>query len=152
MANSNKKIIDTLNHLIAIAEDGREGYKNAADDVKDTTMKHIFKKYVTQRTQFITQLQNQVQNLGGSPEHNGGPLGVLHRTWMDMKAVFTSGDKNAIIKACITGELTAVKIYQEAINNEIIDGNLRAILAEQLAGIDHAMREIKLQIVELAKA
>ncbi len=81
MENSNQQIIDMLNHLITIAEDGKEGYKHAAADVKDSTMKNIFEKYSHQREGYIFQLQQQVGKLSSSAAHNGGPLGALHRTW-----------------------------------------------------------------------
>ena len=146
MENSNEKTIDILNHLIAIAEDGKDGYKNAASDVKDAVVKDIFEKYSHQRSNYIVRLQEQVTRLGGIAEQSGGPLGALHRTWMDMKSVFTSGDTNAIIKACITGEEAAVKNYKDALKNESITGYVKLVLEEQLYGIEAAINEIKLKI------
>lgn len=147
METSTKKITDTLNHLIAIAEDGKEGYKNAAKDVEDLSVKTVFEKYSNQRAMYIMRLQEQVNKLGASASDSGGPLGALHRTWMDMKSIFTSGDRNAIINACVTGEEAAVKNYQEALKDEPINGDLKVMLTEQLAGIEHAIIEIKSKLI-----
>jgi uncharacterized protein (TIGR02284 family) len=139
----NQKTIDTLNHLIAIAKDGKEGYKNAAKDVKDSTMKNIFEKYAAQRDKYTNELQQEVERLGGDARENGGPLGALHRTWMDMKSVFASGDRDAIIKACITGEESAIKNYDDALKNESITGSTRFLLEQQRSGVTEALNEIK---------
>jgi hypothetical protein len=36
--NINKRLVKTLNHLISIANDGKTGYKTAAEDVEDITL------------------------------------------------------------------------------------------------------------------
>ncbi len=148
METSTEQTIDTLNHLIAIAEDGKEGYKNAAADVKDLFVKNLFEKYSNQRSSYIMRLQEEVKKLGGDAENSGGPLGALHRTWMDMKSIVTSGDTNAIIKACITGEEAAVKNYREALKDESMTGFVKLMLEEQLYGIEQAISEIRLKITE----
>ena len=39
---------------------------------------------------FIVELQNQINKLGKSTDTSGGgPLGALHRTWIDIKSAFT---------------------------------------------------------------
>lgn len=48
MENNDKKVIDTLNHLISVASDGKSGYKTAAEDVEDVTLKHLFMQYSAQ--------------------------------------------------------------------------------------------------------
>ncbi|MDZ4758944.1 MAG: PA2169 family four-helix-bundle protein [Bacteroidota bacterium] len=146
MENPNQKIIDKLNHFIAIAEDGKIGYENAAKDVKDNQMKAIFEKYSKQRSGYIEELQKQVHHLGSAAEDSGGPVGLLHRVLMDIKSVLTSGDKNAIINACITGEEAAVKHYTDTLEETLFPDNIRAMIQKQLSGIHQALSEIKSNI------
>jgi uncharacterized protein (TIGR02284 family) len=143
MANVNEKAIDRLNHLISIANDGKYGYENAAEDVKDETLKQMFRQYSGERAQYAEELKREVAAFGESPDKDGGPLGALHRTWMDIKAAVTSGDREAILKTCITGEEAAVKAYTEALEDENISGNIRGIISEQLSGVQVALNSIR---------
>lgn len=143
MSNINEKAIEKLNHLIAIANDGTYGYENAAEDVNDTTLKQMFRQYSIERSQYAEDLKREVSVLGGSPDKGGGPLGALHRTWMDIKSTITSGDREALLKTCITGEEAAVNAYTEALNEEAITGNLKHLISQQLSGIQFALNSIR---------
>ena len=109
--DSTKKIIGKLNHLLSIANDGKQGYENAAKDIKDVSLQQMFRQYSLERSRYAAELTDEINNLGGSADQSGGPLGALHRVWMDIKAAVTSGDRDAILNACITGEEAAVKSY-----------------------------------------
>ena len=143
MSDRNEKAIEKLNHLIAIANDGKYGYENAAEDVSDVTLKQMFRQYSLERAGYAEDLKKEVRKLGGSPDNGGGPLGALHRTWMDIKSTLTSGDREAILQTCITGEEAAVKAYTEAVNDEEITGNTRQLVSRQLSGIQFALNSIR---------
>ncbi|UPT67360.1 MAG: PA2169 family four-helix-bundle protein [Sphingobacteriales bacterium JAD_PAG50586_3] len=143
MENQGQDLSGKISHLIAVAEDGKHGYENAAKDVKDEYLKSTFLRLSGERDGYITELQDQLRNLGGpEPTGKGGPVGALHRTWIDIKAALTAGDKDAIIKACVTGEEYALKEYQMVID-EIKSGNdLKQLLVKQHAGIQTALSSI----------
>ncbi|HUS00440.1 MAG TPA: PA2169 family four-helix-bundle protein [Chitinophagaceae bacterium] len=143
MSNVNEKAIDRLNHLIAIANDGKYGYENAAEDVKDVTLKQMFRQYSSERATYAEDLKKEVATLGGSPDKGGGPLGALHRTWMDIKSTITSGDREAILRTCITGEEAAVKAYTESLEDENITGHTKQLISQQLSGVQFALNSIR---------
>lgn len=143
MSDTNDKLRGTLNHLISIANDGKYGYENAAEDVKDVTLKQMFQQYSSERAMYAEDLKREVASLGDSPDEGGGPLGALHRTWMDIKSAVTSGNREAILKTCITGEEAAVKAYTEALNDENITDNLKQMVSEQLSGVQAALNSIR---------
>lgn len=148
MENVSQKIISKLNHLISISEDGRYGYETAAADIKDNNMKGHLKQFAKERAWYSTQLKQQVNALGGTPETDGGPLGALHRTWIDLKAALTSDNPEAIINACITGDESAVKHYKAALAEEYIRNaeSVRNILNEQLLGLENALSILRSQV------
>ncbi|HSN50617.1 MAG TPA: PA2169 family four-helix-bundle protein, partial [Bacteroidales bacterium] len=131
---------------ISMAYDGKRGFADAADAVKDMAMKNSFEHFSDERENYSIQLQQQVIRLGGEAQDNGGPLGALHRKWIEMKAIFTSGDKDAIINACIAGEEAAIKGFREALESTYITGNIREVIREQLRGIENALTRIKAHI------
>lgn len=143
MSDSNDKAIERLNHLVAIANDGKYGYENAAEDVMDITLKEMFRQYSLERARYADDLKKEVGKLGGSPDSGGGPLGALHRTWMDIKSTITAGDREGILKTCITGEEAAVKAYTEALEEAYITGNTKQLISQQLSGIQFALNSIR---------
>lgn len=150
MENNNEKVIHSLNHLIAIANDGKYGYKTASEDVEDVTLKQLFMQYSEERDAYSKELKSRVASLGNSSDAEGGPLGALHRTWIDLKSTLTSGNREAILKACITGEEAAVKEYKEALENDYFDSNIRQIITTQISGIEAALNSIR-SLVAISK-
>ena len=47
-----KEIISTINSLIETLKDGQEGFRQAAEAVKDSELKSLFSEYSLQRSQF----------------------------------------------------------------------------------------------------
>lgn len=145
MENYNEKAIDLLNGLVAIAEDGKEGYENAAKDVEDSAIKSTFLTFAHERAGYASELRQMVRELNGDAETDGGgPLGAMHRVWMDLKSVFTGGDKESIINACITGEESAITEYKAALTDSNLLQDHKTVIAQQLGGIEQALAKIKL--------
>ena len=147
MENSNKYTIDKLNNLIDMSEDGKEGYENAAENVKDEAMKSSFLLFANERASNTMQLRQIVQQLNGSPEDKGGDsAGTLHRVWMDLKSIFTSGDTDAIINACITGEEAAIKEYKSVLDDVEVSQSCKPLVGRQLSDIEQALASIKSKV------
>jgi len=139
-----KEAVSTFEGLISILEDGKLGYTNAAEHVDSPAIKTDFLEYARQRALFIVELQDEINRLGKSTDTSGGgPLGAIHRAWIDIKSSFTSGDTEAIINACITGEEAAIEKYKSALEKEELDSNQIAIVSKQLNSIQNTLTLIK---------
>lgn len=138
-----KKNISTLNGLISILEDGRVGYTNAAENCEDANLKTEFLGIARERALMIVQLQDEVNQLGKSTDATDGPLGAIHRAWIDFKSMVTGHDNDAIIEACLTGEAAAQDRFKEALKDSALTPTLYAIVAAQLMSIEKAMARIK---------
>ena len=144
MENNNQNINEKLNRLIDIAENGKEGYENAAKDIKDNAVKKSFLLFAGERSTYASQLRETVHQLNGEAEDDGGDAkGSMHRAWMDVKAIFTSGDTEAIINACITGEEAAVKEYESVLDDSTFPENRKPLIRKQLNGIEQALNTIR---------
>ena len=140
-----KEIVSTLEGLISILEDGKLGYTNAAEHVEDAMIKSNFTNYARERASFITELQDEINRLGKSTDTaGGGPLGALHRAWIDIKATFTSNDTESIINACITGEEAAIEKYEMALEQEELSPNQIELIRKQLGSIKAVLMKLKL--------
>ncbi|WPO80828.1 PA2169 family four-helix-bundle protein [Flavobacterium sp. KACC 22761] len=138
--------VKTLEGLISILEDGKLGYTNAAEHVENLAMKADFLDYARERALFIVELQDEINKLGKSTDTSGGgPLGVLHRTWIDIKSAFTGGDTEAIINACITGEEAAIEKYKMALEENHFEHSQVYIVSKQLNSIQNTLSQIKMK-------
>lgn len=140
---SNEKLIDSLNHLVAICNDGKYGYETAAEDAESSELKSMFMGYSAQRAAYATELKQYIRSAGGDPDKGGGPLGALHRAWIDVKSALTSKDNKAVLGACITGEKAATEAYDDVINDSnYLPDNVRETLRAQRSGIQEALNRV----------
>jgi uncharacterized protein (TIGR02284 family) len=138
---SNQKTI--IDDLIETLKDGQEVFKEASEGVKDPQLKSVFNEYSRQRSRFAAELQGQAQSLGESePEASSSAAGALHRAWMNLKSVVTSGDDHAILAECERGEDSAVEEYQNAIANGL-SAPVREVVSQQYAEIKKAHDHIR---------
>ena len=137
MAIDNDEVISTLNNLVETCKDGQNGFRTAAEGVKDTKLTTLFNTYSQQRGQFAAELQNEVRRLGGEPGETGSTAAVLHRGWINIKSAVTGEDEGAIISECERGEDSAVKAYEEALKNNL-QGDVKMLLERQFSQVKEA--------------
>src|SRR6266513_2627444 len=129
------KIIDDL---IETLKDGQEGFKQAAEGVKDPQLKSLFDEYSRQRANVAMELQGEARSMGESePETSGSAAGALHRGWINLKSALTRGDDHAILAECERGEDSAVEEFQKALNNGL-SAPVQEIVSRQYVQIKEA--------------
>ncbi len=142
MAIENDDVISTLNNLIETCKDGQNGFRTAAEEVKNPELVSLFNSYSQQRAGFAAELQNEVRILGEDPEQTGSTAAALHRGWMDIKSTVTGGDEGAIIFECERGEDSAVKAYEDALKSTL-PGNIRTTVEAQFTKVKEAHDRIR---------
>ncbi|MBC8054144.1 MAG: PA2169 family four-helix-bundle protein [Sphingobacteriaceae bacterium] len=140
----NEDLIDGLKHLLHIANDGKEGYKTAAEDADSAELKALFTTYSIQRSEFEMELKSLLRQLGAdSDNESGGPLGAIHRVWMDIKTAVTGNDNHAILDACITGEKAAVEAYDKVLTDTNLSQEMRKTLSSQRSDISECLKNVQ---------
>ena len=138
-----KEAISTINGLIETLKDGEKGFKEASEAVNDPQLKSLFQQYSQQRHRFASELQGQAQTLGESkPEKSSSTAGALHRAWINLKSAVTSGDDKAILSEVERGEDSAVREFQDAMNDGLT-GHVREIVSRQFTEIKSAHDRVK---------
>lgn len=137
-----KEIVSTINDLIETLKDGQEGFKQAAEAVKDTRLKSLFSEYSQQRSRFAAELQTAVRSLGEDPEKTSSTAGAMHRAWINLKSAITRGDDAAILAECERGEDSAVSEFKKAMDE---DGTspVRDIIVRQYGEVKSAHDRIR---------
>jgi uncharacterized protein (TIGR02284 family) len=133
------KAVSTLNTLIETCKDGKEGFRTAAEAVKNPQVKTMFAR---EREEFATELQQQVRALGGEPEQSSSMAGAMHRGWMNIKSAVTGKDEKAVIAEAERGEDVAVKQYQNALS-EGLPSTVRPVVEQQFSRVKAAHDRVR---------
>lgn len=144
-----KEIIADLKGLVTIVNDGKEGYKEAAEKVKSMELKAMFMEFSMERSAYEDDLKAHILQHGGeSTNDEGGVLGALHRTWIDIKEALSSNEDAAILNTVITGEKAAVAKYDEVLEDYETHEDHYALLMKQREGIDNSLNKIEELLIQ----
>lgn len=142
MALDNDEVIATLNNLVETCKDGQNGFRTAAEGIKNSELTTLFNTYSQQRAQFAAELQSEVRRLGGEPEETGSTAAVVHRGWINIKSAVTGEDEAAVISECERGEDSAVEAYEEALETDL-PNDVKVIVSRQFSQVKEAHDRIR---------
>lgn len=144
MDSETKGTIKVLSRLLRLNRNSEEGFRVAAESVKNRGLKTLLKAYAQQRAQFATELQAEVTRLGGSASASGSLLGVFHRGWIIIKAALTIGPQNTenvVLAEAHRGENYAVRQYRRALGKELLPA-VREMVDRQYETIQQASSRV----------
>ena len=137
-----REVISTLNSLIETCRDGEQGFREAAENLRDPSVKTLFSGFATERARFAEELKDQVQRLGGKPEEGGTTAGAAHRGWMNVKGAVTGHDDKSIIAEAERGEDVAVERYREALR-EPLPAAVESVVSRQFEHVREAHDRVR---------
>jgi len=143
MATTTKTVANLLNSLIETCKDGQEGFRSAAEDVKNAPLKSLFSELSIERGRFATELQRLVGTLGEEAESSGSVSGSLHRGWIDLKSALSSGDEHSILAECERGEDSAVAEYRESLEHDELPEAVREVVRRQYLAVLEAHDRVR---------
>ena len=131
---TNEKLIEVLNDLIEINNDRVRGYEKAMEETKDldADLRKTFSDMAIDSSHYVAALSQHVIALGGEPATDSTTRGKIYRAWMDVKAVFTGHDRQAILENCEFGEDAAQRAYTEALATDTpMEPPVRQMITQQ---------------------
>ena len=135
--------VDALNHLIQTNRDSEEGYRTAAEALREDSSLHtLLHRYSQQRARFAGDLEQEVRTYGGEPAEEGTMAGSLRRGWMDLKSAVTGGSPRAILAECDRSEQAALEDYEEALQDDLPE-YLKETLRQQHDEILEALQHLR---------
>lgn len=149
LTEDKKDAIGALKGLVEICKDGQEGYKTAAENIKEPEYKTIFENYAQQRGMFSAELQAEIRRLGSDEDSKNmagmwkDMEGAAHRAWINIKSAISSGDSKAILNECETGEDAAVRAYQDVLDDKNIPVEVSSLIRNQYAAVKEAHDRIR---------
>jgi uncharacterized protein (TIGR02284 family) len=142
MAHGREALIEALGDLAATCRDAEEGYNKAAKGVHDDSLRSLFDKLSTERSQFARELDEQSSRLGGKPGQTGHGGGVLRRGWVDLEQRIRPKDDSEIVENCLAGEEGSLPHYEHALALPF-DEEVRGLLRRQEELIRASLDQIR---------
>jgi uncharacterized protein (TIGR02284 family) len=135
-------VVSTLNDLIETCKDGEEGFRTCAEDISGAEMKSYFRDRASRCATSAAELQDLVEQYGGKPETTASVSGALHRRWVDIKALVTGKDDEAILNECERGEDVAKASYEKALAKDL-PADVRSVVERQFQGVNTNHDQVK---------
>jgi len=120
MQSNSEGLLEVLNDLVRINNDRIAGYERAISESKDldVDLKTIFQGMIRESEQYRGELVSEIQTSGGDVATDTTLSGKVYRAWMDLKATFTGGSRQAILENCEFGEDAWRRAYEAALASD----------------------------------
>ena len=141
-----KACIDALNDLVQINNDRIEGYRKAQEELKDGSdgdLKSLFSDMIKESSDYKSELSQMIGSYGGQTTQTSTVSGKIYQAWMDLKALFTGGDRKAVLSNCEAGEDAAQRAYQMALDDEDVMAETKTLIARQKAALRQSHDRIR---------
>ena len=143
MSTYTEEVGEKLNDLLEKTYDAEKGFKKAAENTDHSALKSYFQHKAQQRYDFGHELKTEIKSFGQKVEKGDSLTGKAHRAWMDIKALFSSDDAEAMLEEAIRGEKAAIDEYMDVLEDTSLPSSTSSILRSQKLAIENGLSKIK---------
>jgi len=144
MSTYTEEVGEKLNELLEKTYDAEKGFKKAAENTENTSLKSYFESKAKQRYDFGHELKTEIKSFGQEIDKGDSVAGKAHRAWMDVKALFSSDDAEAMLEEAIRGEKASIDEYDDVLEDTSLPSSTAAILRNQKNAIENGLSNIKM--------
>ncbi|HEY8538536.1 MAG TPA: PA2169 family four-helix-bundle protein [Steroidobacteraceae bacterium] len=126
--------IKVLNSLIETTLDSADGYSQAAERSSSTSYRNLFQQWSAERQQIVSDLQDQVKALGGTPDTDGSTLAAGHRMFLKLRDRVTEGDASVIAEVERGEDFIKAK-YETALEDDELSAASRNVVLHAYTSI-----------------
>ncbi len=106
--------LSTLQNLIQMNIDARDGFNEAAQNVDNLTIESLFRELAAQRSEQASELGSLVALNRTAPQSRGSMAAAAHRAWMDLRSAMGGGTA-AMLAEAERGENMLKSGYESAL-------------------------------------
>jgi uncharacterized protein (TIGR02284 family) len=114
---NNDHDVDILNGLITTTIDSAHGFEHSAEHADAGRFRDLFQGFARERREVVTDLQQAVTAMGGTPNDDGSLKADLHRRWIDLRDAISGGGDKEIIEEVERGEDYLKAKYEAALRD-----------------------------------
>jgi uncharacterized protein (TIGR02284 family) len=114
-------VIFRLRKLVEINLERNKEYLMAFEETTDSKLKTVFESYLRQSLDFMNSLGAWIKSYGGEYQSVAPEQIVVSkvrkkgRPWINLKAIFSSHDRDDILNSCEYTESIAISIYEKVL-------------------------------------
>ena len=143
MATYTEQVGNKLNNLLEKTYDAEKGFKKAAENVENNSLKSYFNQKAQERYEFGHELKGEIKSFNQDVDKGGSLVGDAHRDWMDVKKIFSSDNEESMLEEAIRGEKSSVEEYNEVLNECSLPLSTKNVLEKQKKTIENGIYNIK---------
>ena len=128
MATYTEQVGNKLNNLLEKTYDAEKGFKKAAENVENNSLKSYFNQKAQERYEFGHELKGEIKSFNQDVDKGGSLVGDAHRAWMDVKKIFSSDNEESMLEEAIRGEKSSVEEYNEVLNETSLPLSTKNVL------------------------
>tara|TARA_R110002074_G_scaffold197610_14_gene365000 strand:- start:4463 stop:4912 length:450 start_codon:yes stop_codon:yes gene_type:complete len=144
MSTYTEVIGEKLNDLLEKTYDAEKGFKKAAENTEHKQLKSFFESKAKQRYDFGHELKAEITSFGQNIDKGDSIAGKAHRAWMDVKALFSLDNEEAMLEEAIRGEKAAIEEYKDVLEDSSLPSTTATVLRSQKAAIENGLANIKM--------
>ena len=130
-SGSSSHDISVLNGLIETTIDSVDGYRRSAQEATNSRFSSAFLERASERERVVSELRNQVRQLGGNPEDDGSVLAAAHRAFLTLRDKVTGSDDTAVIAEVDHGETYLANKWEAALKDDRLSPQVRSLIQQQ---------------------
>jgi uncharacterized protein (TIGR02284 family) len=130
-----------LNDLLQLNLDSQNGYKTAADALRNKDYAERFHQYAQERQQNADELTQLLRANGHTGSKAGTLSGLFHQGWLNLEALLAAGDA-ALLADCERADALILSAYQDVMGKTTNEG-LLDLLRRQFTVIRDAHDYVK---------
>ncbi len=138
-----EEVGEKLNELLEKTYDAEKGFKKAAENTDNPSLKSYFQGKAQQRYDFGHALKTEIKSFGQEVDKGDSLTSKAHRTWMDVKALFSSDDEEAMLEEAIRGEKSSLEEYDDVLSETSLPSSTSTLLRNQKQAIQNGLSTIK---------
>ena len=143
MITYTEKVGNKLNDLLEKTYDAEKGFKKAAENANNIPLKNYFERKAQERYDFGHALKKEISEFGTEVEKGDSFASKAHRSWMDIKALFSTDNDEAMLEEAIKGEKAALEEYDNVLGDTSLPPSTANLLVSQKNKINSGLNTIK---------
>ncbi|WP_405400280.1 PA2169 family four-helix-bundle protein [Maribacter sp. Asnod2-G09] len=144
MSTYTEEVGNKLNELLEKTYDAEKGFKKASENTDNVQLKAFFETKAKQRYDFGHELKAEIKTFGQEIDKGDSMAGKAHRAWMDVKALFSLDNAEAMLEEAIRGEKAAIEEYEDVLEDTSLPSTTATVLRSQKEAIKNGLSNIKM--------
>ena len=142
MSTVHENIVDRLEEILEKNRDAEKGYAKAAENAKSPGLKSYFQSKSSERKDFNAMLKSKMVTAYDKIDDGGSFSGTVHRTWMDVKALFSGDNDEAMLEEAIRGEKASLEEYTDVLKDSALPFTTTQVLNKHKRAIEKDLSTI----------